>query len=136
MDWNIKSKKYTQDLILYIIYIEMFWQVWQMKEMYDKYKKLQDALKNLIIRARENWVLIDMSAEMEIKDVKIEDDSLMSLDNKTKLEEAFIAAYQKAKTKAQDIAMTKTKEILGFDPNDLMGMMWGGWGMPKIPGLN
>lgn len=114
----------------------MLWQTGQMMEMYQKYKKLQDALKNMIIRARENGVLIDMSAEMEIKDVKIEDDSLMTVENKTKLEEAFITAYQKAKVKAQDIAMTKTKEILGFDPNDLMWMMWGSGGMPKIPGLN
>jgi hypothetical protein len=31
--------------------------------------------------------------------------------------------------------MEKTKEILGFDPQDMLwGMMW--WGMPKIPGLN
>jgi hypothetical protein len=30
--------------------------------------------------------------------------------------------------------MTKTKEILGFDPQDLMGGLAGG-AMPKIPGL-
>ena len=113
----------------------MLGQAGQMMEMYQKYKKLQDALKNLIIRSREDGILIDMSAEMEIKDVKIEDDNLMTLDNKEKLEKAFISAYQKAKTKAQEIAMTKTKEILWFDPNDLMGMMWWG-GMPKIPWLN
>lgn len=113
----------------------MFGQAWQMMEMYQKYKKLQDALKNLIIRARESGILIDMSAEMEIKDVKIEDENLMSLENKTKLEEAFIAAYQKAKVKAQEVAMTKTKEILWFDPNDLMWAMWWGGGMPKIPWL-
>jgi hypothetical protein len=28
--------------------------------------------------------------------------------------------------------MEKTKEILGFDPNDLAGMMWGLGGMPKL----
>jgi hypothetical protein len=37
--------------------------------------------------------------------------------------------------------MEKTKEILGFDPNDMMGMLWGmgwwGWGGGfKIPGLS
>jgi hypothetical protein len=30
--------------------------------------------------------------------------------------------------------MTKTKEILGFDPQDLMWWLAGG-AMPKIPGL-
>lgn len=31
----------------------MFGQIGEMKKMYDKYKKLQDALKNVIIRAKE-----------------------------------------------------------------------------------
>ena len=101
--------------------------------MYDKYKKLQDTLKNIIIRAKEDGILMDMSAEMDITDVKIEDETLLSTENKTKLEAAFISAYRKAKTKAQQIAMEKTKEVLGFDPNELMGGLGGG--MPKIPGL-
>ncbi len=114
----------------------MFDQMGQMKQLYDKYKKLQEALKNLILRAREEGILIDMSGEMDITDVKVEDDTLLSVENKEKLENAFIAAYRKAKQKAQQVAMEKTKEILGFDPNDMLGGMMGGGGMPKIPGLN
>lgn len=114
----------------------MFDQMGQMKQLYDKYKKLQEALKNLIIRAREEGILIDMSGEMDITDVKVEDETLLSVENKEKLENAFIAAYRKAKQKAQQVAMEKTKEILGFDPNDMLGGMMGGGGMPKIPGLN
>lgn len=76
-----------------------------------------------------------MSGEMDITDVQIEDETLLSVDTKEKLEKAFMAAYRKAKTKAQQVSMEKTKEILWFDPQDMLGgMMWGG--MPKIPGLN
>lgn len=112
----------------------MFWKMGEMKQMYDKYKKLQDALKKLIIRAKESWVVIDITGEQKVKSVTIEDDDLMSLDRKEDLEKAIKACIDKGQAKAQEIAMQKTKEILGFDPNDLAGMMWG-WGMPKIPGL-
>ncbi|HMY80294.1 MAG TPA: YbaB/EbfC family nucleoid-associated protein [Candidatus Absconditabacterales bacterium] len=115
--------------------MSMFGQMGQLKELYDKYKKLQEALKNLIIRAREDGVLIDMSGEMDITDVQVEDVELLSVDHKEKLEKAFMTAYKKAKTKAQQLSMEKTKEILGFDPQDMLGGMMGG-GMPKIPGLS
>lgn len=115
--------------------MSMFDQMGQMKQLYDKYKKLQEALKNLIIRSREDGILIDMSGEMDITDVQIEDESLMDIAMKEKLEKAFMAAYRKAKSKAQQVSMEKTKEILWFDPQDMLGgMMW--WGMPKIPWLN
>gem|GEM_PF-4002040 len=48
-------------IILCLIVMSMFDQMGQMKQLYDKYKKLQDALKNLIIRSREDGILIDMS---------------------------------------------------------------------------
>lgn len=122
-------------ILLLIQPMSMFDQMGQMKQLYDKYKKLQESLKNLIIRSREDGILIDMSGEMDITDVQIEDETLLSVDTKEKLEKAFMAAYRKAKTKAQQVSMEKTKEILWFDPQDMLGgMMWGG--MPKIPGLN
>ena len=108
----------------------------EMKAMYDKYKKLQEALKKLIIRAKEDWVIIDITGEQKLKSVTIEDDALMSIDRKADLENAIKAAFDKGQAKAQEVAMEKTKEILGFDPNDLAGMMWWWGGMPKIPGLS
>ena len=101
--------------------------MWEMKQMYDKYKKLQDALKKLVIRATEDGVIIDVTWEQKIRSVTIEDDELMSLENKERLQKAIKAAFEKWQTKAQEVAMVKTKEILGFDPNDLAGMMWGMW---------
>lgn len=116
----------------------MFGKLWDMKKLYDKYKKLQDALKKLIIRAKHNGVTIDLTWEQKVKSVTIEDEELLSLERKTDLESAIKWALEKGQAKAQEVSMQKTKEILGFDPNDLAGMMWGmgwwGWGL-NIPGL-
>lgn len=117
----------------------MFGNLWEMKSMYDKYKKLQKALKWTVIRSREWWVLVDITAEMKVKDVKIEDETLLAVDKKEDIELAIKNAIEKAQTKAQEVSATKTKEVLWIDPNDLAWMMWwlGGWGwMPNIPWLN
>ncbi len=108
----------------------MFGKMWDMTQMYQKYKKLQDSLKNTVIRARESWILIDITAEMKVKDVKIEDESLLDPNSKEDIENAIKAAIEKWQTKAQEVAMEKTKEILWFDPNDMANMMWW-WG--KLP---
>jgi DNA-binding protein YbaB len=115
----------------------MFGKLWDMKKMYDKYKALQDALKKIIIRAKEDGVIIDISAEQKVKAVTIDDETLLSPEQKDRIERAIKIAFEKGQNKAQEIAMEKTKEILGFDPNDLAGMMWGMWwagggGMPSL----
>lgn len=122
----------------------MFGQMWEMKKMYDKYKKLQDALQNIIIRAKdipqyegnELGIMIDISWETKVKDVQIHDPAnLIPEWIKKHLEKAIKVSYEKWQQKAQEIAQEKTKEILGFDPTQLAGMMWGG-NMPNIPGLS
>jgi DNA-binding protein YbaB len=95
----------------------------EMKQMYDKYKKLQEALQKVIIRAKEDGVIIDISGEQKVKNVTIEDETLLDVSNKQRLENAIKAAFEKGQAKAQEVAMEKTKEILGFDPNDMMGML-------------
>ncbi|HMT01271.1 MAG TPA: YbaB/EbfC family nucleoid-associated protein [Candidatus Absconditabacterales bacterium] len=116
----------------------MFGQIGELKKMYDKYKKLQDALKNVIVRAKDNSenpiVMIDISAEMKLKEVQIVDESYLSPEKKSQLEAAIKTAFEKGQQKAQEIAQEKTKDILGFDPSNLANMMGGG-AMPNIPGL-
>ncbi|MDP4011507.1 MAG: YbaB/EbfC family nucleoid-associated protein [Candidatus Roizmanbacteria bacterium] len=109
----------------------MFGKLGEMKQMYDKYKKLQEALQKIIIRARENGIIIDMTAEQKVKSVQIEDTELLNPEHKEVLEKALKVAFEKAQAKAQEVAMQKTKDILGFDPNDLASMMAGG-NMPKL----
>ena len=111
--------------------------LWQYKEMFTKYKQLDKKLKSLIIRAKEwtymeDWeekpqVVIDISWEMKIKDLHINDEALFTPSKKSELENLLITAIQKAQNKAQEVVAEQTKEILGVDTNDLAGMMWGLW---------
>ncbi len=122
----------------------MFGQIGEMKKLYDKYKTLQKKLQWLIIRAkegkfvdadgtpREDAIVIDITGEMKINDISINDTALLSLQRKPDLEQLLMKAFAKAQSKAQEVAWEKTKEILWFDPSDMAGMMSGG----KLPGLS
>ncbi len=106
-----------------------------MKKMYDKYQKLQKALKNVVIRAKEGSyidsdgnnvegaVVIDITGENKVRDISINDETLLSVEKKAVLEDLLKDAIQKAQTKMQEVATEKTKEILGFDPSQLGSMM-------------
>ena len=114
--------------------------LWQYKEMFTKYKQLDKKLKSLVIRAKEwkymeDWeekdqVVIDISWEMKIKDLHINDESLFTPSRKSELENLLITAIQRAQNKAQEVVAEQTKEILWVDTNDLAGMM--SWGLPGL----
>jgi len=118
-----------------------------MKKMYDKYRELQKVLKWLIIRWKEwdyqdeswqtvSWaIVVDITWEMKLREIHINDTSLLSLEKKSKLEWLIKDCFVKAQNKAQEVVAEKTKEVLWFDPSDLANMMWGG-GMPNIPWLS
>jgi DNA-binding protein YbaB len=121
----------------------MFGKVGELKKMYDKYKTLQNALKNLIIRGKEGkfiWsdgaeqdaIVVDINWEMKLKDLKINDISLLDSAKKSELEGIIMKCFQKAQEKAQEIVGEKTKEILWVDPSDMASMLGGGW----MPGMN
>jgi DNA-binding protein YbaB len=113
----------------------MFGKIGEMKKMYDKYKKLQSALKNVVIRAKEgtytspdgtqmdDGVVIEITGENKVRDVSINDTSLLSIDKRDDLENLIKDAIAKAQSKVQEVAADKTKEILGFDPSQLGQMM-------------
>ena len=136
-----KTVSYKSHFTL-LLYISMFGKVGELKKMYDKYKTLQKALQKLIIRAKEGsfmdggeeqpQIVVDISGEMKIQDIKINDNSLLNPNDKWTLEKKLMVAVSKAQTKAQEVVQEKTKEILGFDPSDMANMMWGG----GMPGLN
>ena len=93
-----------------------------LQQMYKKYQELQKKLASTLIRAKQDGVVIDITADMKVKKVTIEDESLLSVENKEKLEEAIKQAFIKGQQKATEVAMQKTKEILGFDPNQIASM--------------
>lgn len=49
---------------------------------------------------------------MKLRDLKINDTSLLDPAKKSELEDIIIKCFQKAQTKAQEIVGEKTKEIL------------------------
>lgn len=111
--------------------------------MYDKYKTLQKALQNLIIRGKEGkfinnqWeeqdaIIVDISGEMKLKDLQINDTALLDPTKKAHLEKMIVTCFTKAQNKAQEIAAEKTKEVLGFDPSNIGNLLGGG----GIPGMN
>ncbi len=121
----------------------MFGKIWEMKKLYDKYKTLQKALKNLVIRGKEGkfiWadgteqdaIIVDISGEMKLRELHINDDALLTPAKKAQLESLITTCFQKAQTKAQEIVGEKTKEILGVDPSDMASMLGWGW----LPGMN
>jgi len=113
----------------------------QYKQMYDKYKQLDKKLKSLVIRAKEwkyveegeekDQIVIDISGEMKVKDLHINDENLLNPSRKSELENLLLNALQRAQNKAQEVVAQQTKEILWIDPNDLQGML-GGWGIPWL----
>jgi len=121
----------------------MFGKLWELKKMYSKYKSLQKVLKNLVIRGKEGKytgddgdevdgaVVVEITGEMKLKTLNINDISLIDPNKKSKLEEVISKCFQKAQTKAQEVVAEKTKEVLGFDPSDMAGMLGGG-GMPGL----
>jgi len=102
----------------------MFGKLGEMKKMYDRYKKLQDKLKGLIIRAKqghyrddngdnvEGAVIIDITGEMKLRDITINDLTLLSPTSKSQLEDTIKDCFHKAQAKAQEVVAEKTKEIL------------------------
>lgn len=118
------------------------WKISQYKQMFSKYKTLQKSLENLVIRAKEgkyideNWeeqswaIVIDMTWEMKVRDIKINDTKLLDPSKKSELENLLTATFMKAQTKAQEVVSEKTKDILWVDPNnlwELWNMLWGLW---------
>ncbi len=119
----------------------MFGKLWEMKKMYDKYKTLQKILKNLVIRAKEwkfinaSWeemdsIIVDISWEMKLRELRIENLDLLDPLKKKELEEIIMKCFQKAQDKAQEVVAEKTKDVLGFDPSDMANMMW--WWIPGL----
>jgi len=113
------------------------WKIWQMKQAYDKYKTLKKSLDNLVIRAKEwkyideDWnevqwaVVIDLDWEMKLRNFVINDKNLLDPSKKSELESLITATFQKAQTKAQEVAAQKTQDLLWVDPNNL----WALWDM-------
>ena len=97
-------------------------------------------LEKLVIRSKEwtyidenwteqNWaIVIDITWELKIKSLVINDVNLLDPSKKSKLEEILVAALQKWLTKAQEVSAEKAKWLFDWvDMNSLWELIWWLW---------
>lgn len=97
----------------------MFNKLKQFKDLRDQAKEMQNELAKETVTVEKNGVTLTMNGNLDITNVNIEAD-LLEASNKTKVEDAFVKAYESAKKKMQRTMAMKMKEMGGF---------------PNIPGL-
>jgi len=100
----------------------MFNKLKQFKDIRDQAKTIQSALEkeSVTTTAANNLISLTMNGNLDVTDIKI-DESLLTSDKKTKLEEGIKSAHKDALKKMQRTMAMKMKE---------MG------GLPNIPGLS
>lgn len=114
-----------------------FWELWKYKDLLTKWKAMQKELQNLVIRAKEwkyvdeewieqSWaVVIDFTWDMKVRDLSINDKSLLNESNKEKLEKLLLDTIQKWLAKVQEVSTEKSKSILGdVDLWSIKDMLW------------
>ena len=90
----------------------------QMKDMYklqQQAKKMKEELDWIHIKADVDWVVVTMTAWMDLVSIEFPDE-LMDISKKWKLAEATMQSSKKAKKKAEEVSAEKMKSI-----------MWGMW---------
>ena len=100
--------------------------LWKMKDLYNMQKQAKAIKKELSaihIEAEVDWVVVTMTAEMEIVSIVIPDE-MMGAWNNARLAEAVKGAISKAKKKAEQISAEKMKAMM-WDMWLWLPWMWG-----------
>ena len=86
----------------------------QAKEMKSKMKKVQEELKKVRVSAesRDKKIQIEMSGELEVTNLKI-DQTLLNPANGKTLEVELLKSFNTASAKAKEIASSKLSDISG-----------------------
>ncbi|HBF67495.1 MAG TPA: hypothetical protein DDW36_03670 [Candidatus Magasanikbacteria bacterium] len=94
----------------------MFTKLKQFKEMRSQAKTLQDALgqETTTVTAAHGEITLTMDGNMKVKTLTIAPD-LLKPENKKKIEDGLINAYDDASKKIQRVMATKVKEMGGLD---------------------
>jgi len=93
----------------------------QAKDLYKLQKKAKDIkkkLKNLHIEAESNGIVVVISAEQEIIDVRVSEE-MMKPENQKKLQDSLKEAFNKAVKKSQEVAAHEMKDLMGGMGMDL-----------------
>ena len=111
-----------------------FSKAWEMMKLQQEAMKIKKELENTQIESEINWLVITINWEMKVENVDFETLDLipgLSDEQKSKLEEAIIAAVNKWVKKSQEVAAEKMQWVMG---QMWFGWGWAGWGM-WLPGM-
>ena len=92
------------------------------REMQGKMKHVKDELSKQIFEGKEHGIVVKVSGDMELKEVKI-DPAEVDQQNVSRLEKRVAEAVKKAYSQAKKEAGQKMKSLTG------------GIGLPGFPGL-
>jgi nucleoid-associated protein EbfC len=97
-------------------------QAQELMKLQQEAARIKDKLGNTHIEAEADGVVVTVNGEMQVVSVVIEDASLLSGANKSKLEAAIVTASNKGIKKAQEVAAEEMRAMMGGLGMNLPGM--------------
>ncbi len=92
--------------------MSLFGQAKDMYQLQKKAKQIKKDLANLHIEAEVEGIIVVISGEQEVVDVKIPEEMLKP-ENQVRLQKAMILAFNKGVKKSQEIAAEKMRDVMG-----------------------
>jgi DNA-binding protein YbaB len=99
----------------------MFGQAKDLYKLQKQAKQIKKELKNLQIEAEVNGIVVTVTAEQEVVEIKIPDER-MTAEGRIGLQNDVMAAINKAVKKSQEVAAEKMKGLMGNLGMDLPGL--------------
>lgn len=99
----------------------LFGQAKDLYQLQKKAKQVKKQLRDLHIEAEVEGVIITINGEQEVISLKIPD-ALLGEENRERLQNKIVEAFNKAIKKSQEIAAEKMKDVMGDMGLDLPGL--------------
>lgn len=99
----------------------LFGQAKDLYKLQKQAKKIKKELKNLHIEAEVNGIVITITAEQKVVDIKIPEE-MLAPEKAAELQKSMIEAFNKAIEKAQEVAAERMRGLMGDMGMDLPGM--------------
>lgn len=98
--------------------MSLFGQAKDLYKLQKQAKEIKKKLKNLHIEAEVEGIVVVISAEQEVIDVRIPE-AMMSADNHKNLQEKLKEAFNKGIKKSQEVAAHEMRDLMGGMGMDL-----------------
>lgn len=92
--------------------MSLFGQAKDLYKLQKQAKEIKKKLKNLHIEAEADGVIVVISAEQEVIEVRIPE-AMMTADNHKKLQEKLKDAFNKGVKKSQEVASHEMRDLMG-----------------------